>query len=296
MMEHENHSQYRTFCEQQILEKSVNTLIGIVEGITADGETNPEEVSLLNEWMFTHSPYERLHPFNEFFPLLSRVLEDGVLDESERADIGWLARKVIRGEFLNSAKGDMQVLHGLLQGVIADGQLKKDELVMLQKWLGEHDHLKRVWPYDEIESLLISTLSDGIVDQNEHNALMAFLQDFCELKPENANGEVQYAVTGVCAVCPDIEFEGKKFAITGASDRLNRSEFEDRIAGLGGVPHPRVTKDLDYLVIGASGNPCWAYACYGRKVEMAMKLRREGSQLMIIHENDLWDAILDARG
>ena len=296
MMEHEDHSFYRSFCEQQILEKSVNTLIGIVEGITADRETNPAEIGLLNEWMVTHSPYERLHPFNEFFPLLNRVLEDGILDESERADIDWLARKVLRGELLNSAKGDMQVLHGLLQGIIADGQLKKDELVMLQEWLGEHEHLRRVWPYDEIESLLMSTLADGIVDQNEHRMLMAFLQDFCELKPENANGEVQHAVTGVCAVCPDIEFEGKKFAITGASDRLKRSEFEEKIAALGGVLHPRVTKDLDYLVIGAGGNPCWAYACYGRKVELAMKLRREGSQLLLIHENDLWDAILDVAG
>jgi BRCA1 C Terminus (BRCT) domain len=296
MMDHEDHSQYRTFCEQQILEKSVNTLIGIVEGITADRETTAEEIDLLNEWMVTHSPYERLHPFNEFFPLLSRVLEDGILDESERADIDWLARKVIRCELLDTAKGDMQVLHGLLQGIIADGQIKKVELVVLQEWLGEHEHLRRVWPYDEIESLLMSTLADGIVDQNEHRMLMAFLQDFCELKPENANGEVQHAVTGVCAVCPDIEFEGKKFAITGASERLKRSEFEDKIAALGGIPHPRVTKDLDYLVIGAGGNPCWAYACYGRKVELAMKLRREGSQLLLIHENDLWDAILDVAG
>jgi NAD-dependent DNA ligase len=188
----------------------------------------------------------------------------------------------------------MQVLHGLLQGIIADGQLNKEELVGLQNWLGEHDHLRRVWPYDEIESLLMSKLSDGIVDQTEQRMLIAFLQDFCELKPENTNGEVQHAVSSVCAVCPDIEFEGQEFAITGSSDRMKRSEFEKKIAALGGVPHPRVTKDLDYLVIGAAGNLCWAYACYGRKVEMAMKLRREGSQLMIIHENDLWDAIMDA--
>ena len=77
---------------------------------------------------------------------------------------------------------------------------------------------------------------------------------------------------------------------------MKRSEFEMKIAALGGIPHPRVTKDLNYLVIGSCGNPCWAYACYGRKVEMAMRLRREGSRLMIIHENDLWDAMMDAGG
>ncbi len=296
MMEHDDQSLYRTFCEQQILEKSVNTLIGVVEGITADKVTNDQEIELLNEWMIIHSPYERLHPFNEFFPLLNSVLEDGVLDESERADITWLARKIIRGELVDSAKGDMQVLHGLLQGIIADGQLNKDELVSLQDWLSDHEHLRKIWPYDEIESLLMSTLSDGIVDQTEHKMLIAFLQDFCELKPDDRTGEIQHTVTGVCAVCPDIEFVGQKFAITGSSDRMKRSEFEMKIAALGGIPHSRVTKDLNYLVIGSNGNPCWAYACYGRKVEMAMRLRREGSRLMIIHENDLWDAIRDAGG
>jgi len=92
MLEHDDQSFYRSFCEKHILERSVNTLIGIVEGITADNVTNEQEIALLNEWMVFHSPYERLHPFNEFYPLLNSVLADGILDESERADITWLAR------------------------------------------------------------------------------------------------------------------------------------------------------------------------------------------------------------
>jgi hypothetical protein len=26
-------------------------------------------------------------------------------------------------------------------------------------------------------------------------------------------------------------------------------------------------EDIDYLIIGADGSPCWTFACYGRKVE-----------------------------
>ena len=53
-------------------------------------------------------------------------------------------------------------------------------------------------------------------------------------------------------------------------------------------------KRVDYLVIGADGNPCWAFACYGRKVEKAVELRKSGVRIMIIHESDFHDAVLDA--
>lgn len=52
---------------------------------------------------------------------------------------------------------------------------------------------------------------------------------------------------------------------------------------------------LNYLVIGAEGNPCWAFACYGRKVEKAVELRKKGVRVVIVHENDFHDAVLDVR-
>ena len=54
-----------------------------------------------------------------------------------------------------------------------------------------------------------------------------------------------------------------------------------------------VTKSLNYLVIGAEGNPCYAYACYGRKVEKEVELRRGGARIQLVHENDYHDAIAD---
>ncbi len=47
-------------------------------------------------------------------------------------------------------------------------------------------------------------------------------------------------------------------------------------------------------MVGAKGNPCWAFACYGRKVEEAMALRKAGNRLLIVHENDFFDALEDA--
>lgn len=94
---------------------------------------------------------------------------------------------------------------------------------------------------------------------------------------------------------PEIRFPGSTFCFTGASSKFKRKEFEDLILNLGGEPHKGVTTKLNYLVIGAEGNPCWAFACYGRKVEKAVELRKKGVRVVIVHENDFHDAVLDAR-
>ncbi|RPI99888.1 MAG: NAD-dependent DNA ligase, partial [Deltaproteobacteria bacterium] len=86
------------------------------------------------------------------------------------------------------------------------------------------------------------------------------------------------------------------FCFTGASSRYKRSELKDIVIRFGGKCTNNVAKFLDYLVIGAEGNPCWAYACYGRKVEAAVKLRKEGHKLLLVHENDFHDAIADYVG
>jgi len=98
---------------------------------------------------------------------------------------------------------------------------------------------------------------------------------------------------GLCAVCPEITFSGNKFCFTGTSFKYTRSEFFQLVKQLGGEVVNSVSAKLDYLIIGADGNPCWAYACYGRKVEKAAELRKTGSRLLLVHENDFHDAVAD---
>jgi hypothetical protein len=52
-----------------------------------------------------------------------------------------------------------------------------------------------------------------------------------------------------------------------------------------------VSPDLDYLIVGVGGNPCWAYSSYGRRIEKALELRRQGSKLLIVHESDFFIAL-----
>ena len=68
----------------------------------------------------------------------------------------------------------------------------------------------------------------------------------------------------------------------------------DAVRVFGGVVRSNVSVKTDYLIVGNAGNPCWVYACYGRKIEEAVQLRKNGAKVVIINETDFWDALDDA--
>lgn len=103
----------------------------------------------------------------------------------------------------------------------------------------------------------------------------------------------KYAVSGICAFCPNIVFKSKTFCFTGESYRSKRADMAAAVLSLGGIVKSCVTAKTNYLIVGNAGNPCWAYACYGRKIEEAVRLRKDGEQVLIINETDFWDAVDD---
>ena len=59
----------------------------------------------------------------------------------------------------------------------------------------------------------------------------------------------------------------------------------------GGVVVDSVNSKLNYLIVCDEKNACWAFTCYGRKIEEAMKHRKKGVNLVIVHEYDLYDTL-----
>ncbi len=297
-MTHPDHREYLKFSGRSRLEKAANSLIGIVEGIAADGKVSADEVRFLQLWLDENrSLYDR-HPYNELMPVVADALRDGQLSEDERNDILFVCEKLRSTEFFDAVTADMQRLHGMLGGIMADGNITEEELRGLSDWLADHETLKTCWPYDEVESIVSTVLRDGKIDDDEQKLLQAFFSEFLALLDNRTITTPQMlegvSLTGVCTMCPEISFDGKTFCFTGASNRLSRKQFNELITQLGGQPSEGVTKKTDYLVIGAEGNPAWAYACYGRKVEKAVTLRKEGVRILLVHENDFHDAVADA--
>jgi NAD-dependent DNA ligase len=185
----------------------------------------------------------------------------------------------------------------MLGGVTADGQITEQELRSLSTWMDEHSHLRGCWPFDELQSVIAGVLVDGRIDKDEHRMLMALFSEFVEYGDHRAVdmplNEMVGEIKGFCALCPEVAFKDKLFCFTGRSTKTTRRDLAKLVEDLGGKFVPSVRADLDYLIIGGEGNSAWAFACYGRKVEHAMELRREGHPIILVHENDFWDAVAD---
>lgn len=290
---------YSRFTRRSVLEKSINSLLGLLEGIAIDGVVTPGEVSTLSIWLDEHSDVANRHPYTELIPAVAEAVSDGRLDPEEREDLIWLCRRLRSTEFFDSLTADLQRLHAVVGGIAADGLITVEELRGLSDWLADHEHLKSCWPYDEIETLTTKALGDGKVDPEEHALLMGFFADFFAILDERTVVAPPLlerhapTISALCAVTPNITFENSRFCFTGVSGKYSRKEFEGIVAKLGGEASATVNAKINYLVIGAEGNPCWAYACYGRKVERAVELRKQGFRIVLVHENDFHDAVLD---
>ena len=229
---------------------------------------------------------------------MKRLFAIGVLTNDEARNILWLCEKLSEKAALDKATNDMQHLHGVLAGILADGIVTEDELRGLSDWLDEHDHLKTMWPYDEISAIAISAMTDRKISDEEQKLLQAHFSELVRDKKDdvtitNPSLLENESLPGICAVCPEISFANACFCFTGASARFKRNELRAVVERLGGRFTNTISKSVDYLIIGADGNPCWAYACYGRKVEEAVKLRKQMCKILLVHENDFHDAIAD---
>ena len=289
-----DHDEYFCFTSRARLSRDMHILEGHVQGIAADSQIKDIELKNLIHWLSEHKEFSDRHPFNEVLPRIQRIIAEGIVDVEERADLLWLSNKfTTQDEYYDNITSDMQRLQGILAGILSDGLITEEELQVLDVWVAERMYLKSCWPYDQLEDIIAHLMRDGRIDAQEHEALLQFFGEFVSSGERNAVGVLERGVTvsGVCSFAPAIEFEKRYFCFTGTSERCAKKELASFVVKLGGNVHEDVRDDTDFLVIGAKGNPCWAYACYGRKVEDAVDRRRNGQQIAIVHEYDFWQAV-----
>lgn len=302
MSQIKNPDEYRQFTKPAELHKSINMLRGIVAGISSSGDVSTAEVSELANWCLIHANLRDRHPFSELIPIIEEAIKDDRIDDDERQNILWLCGNFAdNSSYYNIVTSSVQFLHGMIHGIMADSDISDKEIRTLSDWLTSNDYLQGTYPFDELNSLLHTILEDGVITADERNSLLAFCSNVVDFKdsinlhePDFEALRKKYSIDGICAYCPDLTFDGKVFCFTGESYRATRKEIVEEIERLGGTFISNVSRKTDYLIVGNAGNPCWAYSCYGRKIEAAMSVRRAGGKVQIINETDFWDAVWDS--
>ncbi|WP_430412153.1 BRCT domain-containing protein [Kordia sp.] len=278
-------------------DKAINTLKGILIGINSDGEVNENEINELQNWATTHKDLIDRNPFKEFMTIIQETVTNNIPATETIDDLYWLCQKYENDNFYyNTVTSDLQILQGICHGILTDGIIKEKEVYELESWLEENTHLSTYYPYDEIRSLLLSILSDGIIEEEELLILKAYLNQFVNIENKKIERKIDSETQDVhinsyCTSDPNIQMDGKTFCITGILKSGSRSTLENEISDLGGIPTKTLTKKTDYLIVGDNGNSAWAFACYGRKVEKALDLRKSGHTISLIHEFDFIDVL-----
>lgn len=187
--------------------------------------------------------------------------------------------------FRNELKQSCAALVGIVQGILADGELHDREVEFLSAWLKRAENVSMLWPGNVIAAQIGQALSDGHISPEERAHLVDTLQklvggvldDAVALGPINA-----LALDDVS----EVEVAGRSFCFTGDFVFGPRSICEAAITRRGGAVSA-ITKKLNYLVIGGLGSPEWKHGSYGTKIEKAVAYRAAGVPLLIVHE-DVW--------
>ncbi|MDO6389490.1 BRCT domain-containing protein [Pontibacter sp. BT731] len=294
---------YRQYTSLSEMDKAINSLKGILLGISMDNEVNDAELNELLLWCDKHKDLIKRNPFKNLIQTIYEAVSTRENRLELMEDIYWLCERYATDQniaFYDLATADLQTLQGLCHGILSDGQIKDTEIKKLDQWLEQHEHLNTYYPYDEIYTLITSVLADGKIDDVERKRLMAYFAEFVKLTDEALTQKITTEISdikidGICTANPQVIFDGSQFCLTGLFSRGTRKELELEIRNLGGIINSDVTKKTNFLIVGDSGNPCYAFACYGRKVEKAIGLRKQGLKISLIHEFDFWDTIEDSK-
>ena len=283
------------------VEKAVEGLAGVLMGISIDNVINELEVERLLEWLENYKAFHAIQPFPTVITALERILADGHIDEDEKGEILDLCYMFdTHGLICNFATTAIRRLHGVLQGIAIDGNIRDQEAMGLKSWLSVHETVKEYWPFCELWEMLSKMLDDFVLDDQERAELMDYCNNFKESKIDNPvihdeiyehefmtyYSAILKPFTALCDRQVEIEFSGKCFCFTGPARSGPRKVLHQTVEALSGIAKNNVSSGLDYLVIGAQSSPAWAYATYGRKIESAIHFNMKGSGITILHEDD----------
>lgn len=287
-----------TFVTKAQIMRSFSTLNGLIMGISADQIVTKDEVLALRRWVKNNLECLLRPPFSSVKDAIEEALLDNKITLEELENIKFVCRNVLVAfpDDLKSTK-KIQELHGAAAGIASDGKINASEWQFLKTWISENESLKGTWPYDEIEALTSKHLKIESLSQTDIEMILHYFNDFGGLN-ENRSlthplNEPNLPITAICAICPDIVLKEKTFCLTGKSVKYPREKIATLISSYGGKFKDGMSKGIDYLIVCSDGSPHWAYSCYGRKVEQAVSLRKQGEPIIILNEFDLWDHFKD---
>jgi len=184
-------------------------------------------------------------------------------------------------------KHNLTTLKGICAGVLADGELNQEEAEFLLAYLATAPAaFLEKYPANILVDRLVNSLEDGELDDDEIRDLLQILLDIINgiEQPQIQEPAKTFTLPWLYDEC-SIDFEQQTFVVTGTFESASRGEVEKFIQSKGGVINKKtVTKNTDYVIVGAIVSKDWVAGNYGRKMEQALLYREQGQPIKIVAE------------
>ena len=182
-------------------------------------------------------------------------------------------------------KRSFESLIGICTGMLVDGHLSDDEILFLKTWLDENNEIAFAWPGEVVCKRINKALEDGIIDEGERKHLTKTLQELIGGDFQETGATPSEPISLPVQEIESLEFDEQTFCFTGTFIFGTRPACQKATEKAGGISAKRITKKLDYLVIGTMSTRSWANTSFGRKIEKAVEYQAEGCPLVIIDES-----------
>lgn len=254
------------------LETNINLLYGIIQGINYDETIDAKEIEKIKCWVEKNRLYKHYSLFNKIITKLEDILEDNIITDYEKIELLALITSINKSKMYSEVTLALQILNGVLEGIVCDYKIDQKEINNLKKWLEQHDYLKDVYPYDKVLLEVNKVLQDEILTEEECKYLFEIFEDI--VNPQLSDEK-------------EIDFIGKTFCLTGEFKSATKEEISNKIKELGGIEKSGVSSKLNYLIVGSIGSDAWKFGKIGGKQAKAQELNEKGANIKIIDEESL---------
>lgn len=187
----------------------------------------------------------------------------------------------------------MQTLLGICTGIAADNHINDSEIQFLNTWLKEYPEVTNAWPGYLIANRVKDALKDGIITESERSDILETVTQLINTSFTETGAAASDSTALPVDDDPSIFFRNMTYCFTGRFIYGTRANCERIVLSLGAMPIDRVSKKLNYLVIGTLIEPSWSQSTYGNKISQAIKHRDSGSEICIISEKQWTNALTD---
>lgn len=277
--------------------KALESLLGILYGISADKTLNALEIVFLDTWLKENTFLQRNPDAIDILDCTGDILKKNIITAEEIEDLFNLIANVLEYRTTDrnsdSDKASANILTGIIQGITADSKIVEQEIFSLNQWL--KNSAATAWPAPIINDRLKKILADGTITSDEKENLKTLLFSLGANKLTKTGSVTGLTATFGTTTPEKLIITGKLFCFTGTFIYGNRAVCENLVLELGGKTVRSITQKTDYLILGEFPSRDWITSSYGLKIQSALELKNKGRGIELLTEETWFNLIKNAQ-